>query len=120
VRIARELGLPAPRYAHVPLVLSPDGQRLAKRHGAVTLADRLAAGESPAEVLAFLAAGLRLADAGEPVTPENLLARFDPAGLPTEPTRLDAEWLAGAPRARVRAAEHHPPIHQSARADQFR
>jgi glutamyl-tRNA synthetase len=35
----RLLGLPASRYAHVPLVLGPDGRRLAKRHGAVTLAD---------------------------------------------------------------------------------
>ena len=32
------LGFPAPTYAHVPLVLGPDGTRLAKRHGAVTLA----------------------------------------------------------------------------------
>ena len=30
-------------HAHVPLVLGPDGARLAKRHGAVTLADRAAA-----------------------------------------------------------------------------
>jgi glutamyl-tRNA synthetase len=35
--LARELGLPEPSYAHVPLVLGPDGARLAKRHGAVTL-----------------------------------------------------------------------------------
>ena len=46
--LARLLGLPEPAYAHVPLVLGPDGQRLAKRHGAVTLADRAALGETPA------------------------------------------------------------------------
>jgi glutamyl-tRNA synthetase len=40
ILLARLLGLPVPRYAHVPLVLGPDGARLAKRHGAVTLADR--------------------------------------------------------------------------------
>ena len=32
-------------HAHVPLVLGPDGARLAKRHGAVTLADRAALGQ---------------------------------------------------------------------------
>ena len=37
--LARLLGLPEPRYAHVPLVLGPDGARLAKRHGGVTLRD---------------------------------------------------------------------------------
>ena len=41
---ARALGLAGPRHAHVPLVLGPDGERLAKRHGAVTLADRAALG----------------------------------------------------------------------------
>ncbi len=35
--MAEALGLPAPMYAHVPLVLGPDGARLAKRHGDVTL-----------------------------------------------------------------------------------
>jgi glutamyl-tRNA synthetase len=39
VLLQRLLGLPSPRYAHVPLVIGADGQRLAKRHGAVTLAD---------------------------------------------------------------------------------
>ena len=33
------LGLERPTWAHVPLVLGPDGSRLAKRHGAVTIAD---------------------------------------------------------------------------------
>ena len=47
ILLARLLGLPEPRYAHVPLVLGPDGRRLAKRHGAVTLSDRAALGEGP-------------------------------------------------------------------------
>src|SRR5215217_7813749 len=38
--LARALGLGEPSYAHVPLVLGPDGARLAKRHGAVTLRER--------------------------------------------------------------------------------
>ena len=35
--LARALGVAAPAYAHVPLVLGADGRRLAKRHGDVTL-----------------------------------------------------------------------------------
>lgn len=54
VHLARRLGLREPAYAHVPLVLAPDGRRLAKRDGAVTLADRVALGDEPAELVRFL------------------------------------------------------------------
>jgi glutamyl-tRNA synthetase len=89
--LARLLGLPEPHYAHVPLVLGPDGGRLAKRHGAVTLDDRAARGEGPVEVRAWMARSLRLAEAGETATPEDLLARFDPALLPRVPTLWSPE-----------------------------
>jgi glutamyl-tRNA synthetase len=82
----RLLGLHAPRYAHVPLVLGPDGRRLAKRHGAVTLADRAALGEGSGEVLGWMARSLGLAKSGERPALTDLIARFDPARLPLEPT----------------------------------
>jgi len=62
----------------VPLVLGPDGARLAKRHGAVTLADRAALGEGPDAVRAMLAASVGLAAPGERVAPADLVARFSP------------------------------------------
>jgi glutamyl-tRNA synthetase len=80
------LGLPAPSYAHVPLVLGPDGQRLAKRHGSVTLADREALGETPEDVRAWMARSLGLAAPGEHPTLDELVARLDVAGLPRVPT----------------------------------
>jgi glutamyl-tRNA synthetase len=86
VLLCRLLGLPVPRYAHVPLVLGPDGRRLAKRHGAVTLEDLAVQGEEPGEVLAWMARSLGLAEAGEKPAVEDLLARFDPEKLPREPT----------------------------------
>jgi glutamyl-tRNA synthetase len=70
--LARLLALPAPQYAHVPLVLGPDGARLAKRHGGVTLRDVPAARARAwmAETLAF------------DLAPET----FAPGLLPREPT----------------------------------
>lgn len=50
IHLQKLLDLPHPSYAHVPLVVGADGERLAKRHGAVTLADLSRAGESAAEV----------------------------------------------------------------------
>jgi glutamyl-tRNA synthetase len=85
VLLARLLGLPVPSYAHVPLVLAPDGARLAKRHGAVTLADRAQRGEDARVVRGLLAVSLGLAEPGEPVTMTSLLDRFDPARLPRDP-----------------------------------
>ena len=89
ILLALLLGLPVPRYAHVPLVLGPDGTRLAKRHGAVTLEDRAAQGDGPEELLAWMARSLELAEPGEKPTVEDLLARFDPDRLPRESTEWD-------------------------------
>jgi len=44
------LGFSHPEYAHLPLLVGPDGQRLAKRHGDVTLADCLRLGFSADQV----------------------------------------------------------------------
>ncbi len=85
MHLARLLGIEPPTYAHVPLVLGPDGQRLAKRDGAVTLAQRRARGEGPAQVRSRLAASLGLAETGEPVAPDELVSRFDPGALDRRP-----------------------------------
>jgi glutamyl-tRNA synthetase len=90
LHLAAVLGLEAPTHAHVPLVLGPDGARLAKRHGAVTLADRAAAGQSPLDVRGELAASVGLAEPGERPSLAVLLARLDPAALPSEPSVLRA------------------------------
>jgi glutamyl-tRNA synthetase len=72
--LARALGLPEPAYAHVPLVLGPDGARLAKRHGAVTLRD-----VDPEAARAWMLTSL---DLPTDLTP----AGFDPTTLPHEPS----------------------------------
>jgi len=51
------LGLPSPAYIHHPLLLGPDGKRLAKRSGSIALAELRAGGVDPACLAADLRAG---------------------------------------------------------------
>ena len=80
--LATRLGGVPPTYAHVPLAVNSEGKRLAKRDGAVTLADLAAEGLTPADVLGRLAESLAMAARGEKVTVGDLLDRFDPTALP--------------------------------------
>jgi glutamyl-tRNA synthetase len=84
--LAQRLGLPAPSFVHVPLVLGGDGARLAKRHGAVTLADRAEQGEGAEEVRARLVASVGLAGPDERLSPDELVARFRPAAFAPPPS----------------------------------
>ncbi len=92
------LDLPAPRFLHVPLMLGDDGERLAKRHGSVSLADLRARGVRPERVTGWLAATCGLADEGEEVSARGLVSRFSVDALPRDPTTITQgmlERLAG-------------------------
>lgn len=84
VLLYRLLDAVPPTYLHVPLVLGGDGDRLAKRHGAVTMADLAASGCSAADVVALLANSLGLAGPAERPTAAELVDRFDPRRLPRD------------------------------------
>jgi glutamyl-tRNA synthetase len=60
VLILDALGIPPPRYAHLPLLHGPDGRKLSKRHGAASVQELRAAGYLPEAVdnyIALLGAG---------------------------------------------------------------
>lgn len=68
-------GVP-PKYLHAPLWMGPDGQRLSKRHGAVSLRDWRASGRSAEELVGRLAWGLGLLEEPIPVLPVDLIQDF--------------------------------------------
>ena len=83
--LQRLLGYDEPAYLHVPLVVGADGERLAKRHGAVTLSDLREQGVAVAEVVSWIARSLGLAEAGESVSVATLRSRFDLHVVPHQP-----------------------------------
>jgi glutamyl-tRNA synthetase len=54
INMLRALGGTAPRYAHVPMILGPDGAKLSKRHGAVSVLQYREDGFLPEALLNYL------------------------------------------------------------------
>lgn len=79
--LAHELGFPEPEYVHVPLAVTADGRRLAKRDGAVTLRE-MAEGGGVQPVVEQLAASVGCRGAS---SMQELLDHFDPLSLSREP-----------------------------------
>ena len=91
----RALGLPAPEFAHVPLVVGEDGRRLAKRHGDTRLSAMQDAGVPAENLLGLLGWSCGWLAEPEPITAKELIPRFDLAAIPKEPFVLTQELLRG-------------------------
>ncbi|MBC7453105.1 MAG: glutamate--tRNA ligase [Massilia sp.] len=55
INILRAIGAPLPQYGHLPMILGADGEKLSKRHGAVSVMDYPAQGFLPEAMLNYLA-----------------------------------------------------------------
>jgi glutamyl-tRNA synthetase len=87
------LGLPAPAFAHVPLVVGPDGRRLAKRHGDTRLAALRNAGVRPEALLGLLGWSCGWLARPEPITARELLSLFRLDAIPPAPFVLTPELI---------------------------
>jgi len=91
IHLQKLLGYLTPQYVHVPLVVGPDGERLAKRHGAVTLEDLNQKGFGVTEVLGELARSIGI-DVDRPNGVSELLAGFSLDRLPRSPWTIPTDW----------------------------
>ncbi len=71
----RELGLTAPQFYHLPLLLAPDGRRMSKRDGDQSL-ENLRARYTPQEIIGKLAYVCGLQDTPAPASPQELVPGF--------------------------------------------
>ena len=89
---------PEPTHTHLPLVIGPDGRRLAKRHGDTRIDHYRDAGVSPQRIVGLLASWCGFGDPGAPgpMTASEFAARLDLATIPRDPivfSPKDDQWL---------------------------
>ena len=88
------LGYALPRFAHLPMMLAPSGEKLAKRHAAVSVDQYRAMGYPPAAVLNYLARfGWSYGDE-EIFSKDDLIAKFDFANVGKADGKFDPKKFA--------------------------
>ncbi|MCK9532911.1 MAG: glutamate--tRNA ligase [Gammaproteobacteria bacterium] len=96
MNIFRALGKESPRYAHVPMILGEDGQKLSKRHGAASVMDYREQGFMPEALLNYLVRlGWSHGDQ-EVFTRDEMIRLFDIADVNNSASALNmskALWL---------------------------
>jgi glutamyl-tRNA synthetase len=93
ITILRALGAPIPEYGHVPMILGPDGEKLSKRHGAVSVMEYDRDGYQPEAMINYLARlGWSHGD-DELFTREQLVSWFDPQHLSKSAAQWDPKKL---------------------------
>jgi glutamyl-tRNA synthetase len=96
VNIFRALGAELPRFSHVPMILGPDGERLSKRHGAVSVMQYAEEGYLPYAMVNYLARlGWSHGDA-EIFSREQMVEWFDLKHVSRSPAQFDPaklNWL---------------------------
>ena len=93
INIYRALGAEVPRFGHVPMILGQDGERLSKRHGAVSVMQYLEEGYLP-EAFCNYFARLGWSHGDEEVfSMDQFVEWFDLAHISRSPARFDPEKL---------------------------
>lgn len=87
------LGLTPPSFAHVPLVVGPDGRRLAKRHGDTRLSTLRGHGVNPDALVGLLAWSCGWLPQPRPIMPQQLVHVFRLDAIPRQPFILSGDLL---------------------------
>jgi len=99
IMLYRALGAEVPTFAHVPMILGPDGRRLSKRHGATAVGDYAAEGILPEALVNFLALlGWSPGEDREIMTVEEMTALFSLERINKKSAIFDPEkldWMNG-------------------------
>jgi glutamyl-tRNA synthetase len=105
INLFAALGLPAPHYAHIPMIAGPDGAKLSKRHGAVSVLEYRDRGYLPDAMLNYLVRlGWSHGDQ-EIFSRQEMIERFGLASVQKSPARFDIEKLNWLNQHYIKAAD---------------
>jgi glutamyl-tRNA synthetase len=108
IRILEALGAPLPRYAHLGNILGPDGRKLSKRHGAVSVEEFRSEGYHAPALLNYLALlGWSYDDRRELFSREELIELFSLDRVGASPATFDYQKLTHLNGVHLRAL---PPV----------
>jgi glutamyl-tRNA synthetase len=106
INILKALGATLPIYGHVPMILGADGEKLSKRHGAVSVMDYPAQGYLPEAMLNYLAR-LGWSHGDEEIfSTEQFCRWFDLDHLSKSPAQFNPEKLAWLNNHYIKAADN--------------
>jgi glutamyl-tRNA synthetase len=98
IQLYQALGLPIPRFAHIPLIHGPDGAKMSKRHGSIAITEYREQGYLPHAMNNYLAR-LGWSHGDEEVfSRRQLIELFDLSQVGKAPARFDQQkldWLNG-------------------------
>ena len=116
INLFRAMGAHLPVFGHTPTVLGTDGEKLSKRHGAVSLNQYADSGYLPEAMLNFLARlGWSHGDA-EVFGREELIEWFDLSGISRSPARFDGDKLSWLNAEHIKRAD---PAHLGKALERF-
>ncbi len=114
ILLYRALGYEVPTFAHVPMILGPDGKRLSKRHGATAVGEYRTQGILPWAMVNFLALlGWSPGDDREVMSLDELIANFSLDGINKKSAIFDTqklEWLNGQHLSLASAEQLEPLV----------
>jgi len=94
IALFNAFGVPAPRYAHIPLILNPDGSKMSKRDRGAIVTNYIDDGFTPDAVVNYLSLlGWSPADGQEFLSVAELVQRFDLDRVNRSPARFDDKKL---------------------------
>lgn len=91
--LSHYLGYQPPTYAHIPLLLDPNGERLAKRHASLALSELRKSGMAAESIVGYLAFLAGINPEQRRLRPDELLHHFTIANLPKRDIRIDLKQL---------------------------